>query len=1179
MCISFCFSNHIETLFQNFIEDINYDNKKTDPFYSPVVLTPNINLRKWIQLNTAKINDICININFMFLEQGLTYLIKKITGLNDELENQYLFLSHKENHIYLQLIILSIILNSGSDKDLAHIHEYLKSPDKKNFAKKTWQLSEKLTYYFREYEYHREIMINNWSKDINCIDSDVNYNKIEIFQKKLYRIIFFEKELKNKFKNNTGKEYTTLPQYSKKFLKMENKNPKKENIYLFGFSQVSRFHYELIFNLEKFYNIKIFQLNFFDEDISTNNELLKSWGNPLKESIEILKSFNKNDENNKYTFIKQKKKVIPEPTLLNLLQNNILNNSIYDIETKKINCQDTSIQVAGCPGIYREVETVYNSIIYNLNNDNTLKLTDIAVLVYDMRKYNNIIRSVFDKIPDIDFSLNSDIIDKPYISYNLSDSNAYMESIFGNALIKGLELANGKFSRKEIFDFILNPCFLKSQNISRIDASTWLSWVDKLNIYFGYNEKDKKRSSNSDNDLFTWSYGLKRLKFGRIMSDYEFEGKVKSFQGIIPFSDIKSQDQIQLNKFIKVIESLFSFLISIQGSKTGKEWIELINSFIDKFLDIPEEIREEKYVLYKIVEDINKLDIFDKLFKSKIELDYIIEFIKTHLTDIPSKSGKYLTDGITISSFMPARPIPFKIIYILGLNEKEFPGYKDYSTLDLRNAKKRLTGDVTKPEANNYLFLETLLSVREKLYITYISKDLQKDEVLYPSPSCTKLINYLNNNFLENEFEIIEIPLKGESLKYFDKFPVYQDIINNYFYTDKLLALLHLKDIYNFDTGQLNEIEEKYLKTQNIFENKKQDLFKKEITNLSLTDLYRFILNPSEAQIKKFIEIYNDQEDDLAIKEDEPFYTQYPVNFQIITDCLNKYITNIKDQKKFSLESYYVELYDYNKILGNTPEQVYREIDRTNIYNIIDARIYDEKKGINNFLNNNSEYVFFEKIIINDDFSPGDLILTFPSLNFKITTDINEKKEIILNGELENIILNKKNSTITSIIIVNSAKFNKKYVIKPVLFYLLLLCGNKKNNNNISSGEFIKNFKFIMKIFCAEETKEFELYVNHKEAIYYIKSLIKEFLFDLNFDYLPFEIITDSKYLFPPQEDNEYTERLIKTIENKINDTYSYYKEMKIFELINRVVPVDAYQKIKERYKFFSRIFKNGDKV
>ncbi len=187
MSINFYFSNQIEILFHKFIEELNNDKNNNDPFYSQIVLAPNVNLRKWLQLNIAKINNICINFNFMFLEEGLTYAIKKSSESDNENQNKYIFLSHKENHIYLQLFILSLIFNSQKDNDLAALYNYLNTSNKKDYARKTWQLSDKLTYYFREYEYHREDMINNWLKDNKYFSENKYLNYTEEFQKKLYR--------------------------------------------------------------------------------------------------------------------------------------------------------------------------------------------------------------------------------------------------------------------------------------------------------------------------------------------------------------------------------------------------------------------------------------------------------------------------------------------------------------------------------------------------------------------------------------------------------------------------------------------------------------------------------------------------------------------------------------------------------------------------------------------------------------------------------------------------------------------------------------------------------------------------------------------------------------------------------------------------------------------------------
>ena len=248
----------------------------------------------------------------------------------------------------------------------------------------------------------------------------------------------------------------------------------------------------------------------------------------------------------------QAEKAGAEPSLLKVLQNKILNNSIYNFK-KELTNQDTSLQVIACPTIYREIEYVYNSIIYNINNYSNLLLTDIAVLAFDLNKYSNVIKSVFGRTPVESFEINTDINHKSFLAYNLSDSSAKNESIFGQALLKGLLLVKSNFSRKDFFDFINNPFFLHSQKITQKEISIFLNWIDKLNIFYGYDEENKMKYSFNDSPLFTWELGLKRLRYGRIMEDIESNGIKKDFDGIIPFNDIDTEDKSLLNKFISSI--------------------------------------------------------------------------------------------------------------------------------------------------------------------------------------------------------------------------------------------------------------------------------------------------------------------------------------------------------------------------------------------------------------------------------------------------------------------------------------------------------------------------------------------------------------------------------------------------------------------------------------------------
>ena len=481
-----------------------------------------------------------------------------------------------------------------------------------------------------------------------------------------------------------------------------------------------------------------------------------------------------------------------------------------------------------------------------------------------MKKYVNVVRSVFDRTPLNNTNETGDLSGRPLIKYNLSDSTADIDSIFGNAFVNGLMLADGNFNRKDVFNFVLNPCFLEKQKVTHKDAITWLDWADKLNIFYGYSNDDKKNESYTKSDLFTWSNALKRLRLGRIMEDYEFEGQIKEFNNLIPYEDINTGDKELFNDFVRVIENLFSFLISMKKNMKGREWAEKLNRFIDEFLEIPKEYEDELSVYYAIIEDINKLELFDGFFEEKISITYIIEFIKSNLINIPSKKGKYLADGITISSFMPARPIPFKVIYIVGMNEGEFPGFIEDSTLDLRQADP-LKGDVTKPEANNYLFLETFLSVQEKLYITYISRDLEKDEELYPSTTCAKLINYINCNLIEDDFKPIDIPLKPESISYFMEQEEYQDLKVNYFFKERLLTFLQKRDAFDFTAEEINAIDNHCKKALEYYSVTvlKDDENRDGIT-ININDLKNFIVNPIEAQLKKIFEIYDENNEDRS---------------------------------------------------------------------------------------------------------------------------------------------------------------------------------------------------------------------------------------------------------------------------------------------------------------------------
>ena len=134
-------------------------------FEAPVVIVPNANLAKWLQLFLAKKNSIFMNVDFQYLEAGLW-------GMLTALDSNEKYPEMLDNDL-LKIMLLYALQNlKSSAPDFLPVTQYLmgeeghKSPD---YAARLWQLSEKLAHLFQEYEFHRIGMIQKWLDETSKI--------------------------------------------------------------------------------------------------------------------------------------------------------------------------------------------------------------------------------------------------------------------------------------------------------------------------------------------------------------------------------------------------------------------------------------------------------------------------------------------------------------------------------------------------------------------------------------------------------------------------------------------------------------------------------------------------------------------------------------------------------------------------------------------------------------------------------------------------------------------------------------------------------------------------------------------------------------------------------------------------------------------------------------------------
>jgi exodeoxyribonuclease V gamma subunit len=1190
------FSNAIETLAREFARAIA---ERHDEFNPCPIIVPNPYLKKWLQLYIASCNGIAMNLDFRFLDEGLWEILSTIHTAAEK----PLMMEQKDMQLLLYHSIAA--LDSGK-KRVTKLTEYLFGADKikkADYDHKVWQLSSRLTRYFLQYELYREEMIQKWMK------GKLLYNtEMEATQQCLYRSIFQEGGHRDVINRN----WFTLPQYWNRISPRVSPRGSR-TLYLFGKSQLSPFHARLIYELGKYLDIFLFQVNpcsEFWEDVTTpredrwerirsikidesgegntlqykdtENPLLKLWGKTGRETIKLLSLL---EEAGSKEFNFESEWLFPEhqkcnaANILRTVQDQILRRTTL-LESPQKMKQDTAIQIASCPDIFREVEAVYNSILFNLEHDSKLNMTDIAIMVPDMAIYGPVTQSVFSRDPK-------------RISYCIIDSTAATDSIFGRAVRSILEIASGPFTRKEIFDLMYNPCFLEARGMTLDDAAVWLSWADRLNIFRGFN---KTGDIDPDRNLYTWQQGLQRIRMGRIMQTpglYSHDSCFLDYNNIVPYSDMSSDNQRIIETFNLAIELLHARTKHLQNLlSSGEAWGHIIEGLIFDFLAIPADRPAESYVRNALSESLKKLIAMDRLIKNSknawASLSFIKEYITENLAEIPSTHGSYLTSGINISALIPKRHIPFKIIYVMGMQEGLFPGAVDSSTLNLTNIKRKI-GDSTRPDGNRYLFLETLLAARDKFYITYISKDLQKDQDFFPNSIIGQLITYLNNHVISDDFAVIRVPSSGSSENYIYSdagMEPYSDFIKfrtndtlqpvTYSESDRLVLLRNAIEHHALDPAIAAAIKEKI--------SKKIPDFRippvinpavEETIAVSLRDLTYFLINPVESSIRWHLSIYDEDDEDKTLPEDEPFFSSFPYNYKFITDVLKYYV---QSRSGGDLKSFIDDYYRHARLKSNTPDGAYGDIDLEELTDVIMDRL-NAGDSLSGFLHARKNISFFQNIMFGSVKVNAKSDRCFQPLMCPVIQN-GQERTVELSGMLPFLWKNLNTGDCETLIITTSTKPSASHVIQPFLFYMASASGL---NNNLH--QFIGTGTFTIHVSYKNGIAPYRYQVADIESRTFLSRLLADFLDETSFDMLPISIITNSRIAQPsdmkelPDETDKrlYRQALAQLIDDDADKLMPAYRPMRILELMKANVPADAYEKARDRLGILLKPITGGD--
>jgi len=707
-------------------------------------------MERWLSLELARLNGIFSSYAFISYD-NLVGIAETLAGNSIEEKSPY------DRDVFPWSIMALLEDDFLSVKNMKPVAGYIAKNELKRF-----QIASRVADIFDQYALYRPDMIDLWESGRAAFEENAH----EDWQFAIWRRL-----------NERYGEKINRHKRLKKALKSTATNGKPpfiperfpERIICFGISIMPRYYLELLAGISAFIPVYIFHMNpsqeYWGDIISDKrlaiaesrlsrdiqyaergNQLLSSFGDSGREFITMLYA---ND------YILSPVELFEETagnSLLQNIQNDITFLKDRGFEKGIVMDRDDSIRFVSCHSPIRELEVLHDYLISLFNTNGELKPHDILVLSVDINEYAPYIDAVFGTVGK-----------KYRIPYSIAD-RSMAENVSVRLFLDILTLISGRLEANAVISVIDTEIIRGKFGLDTGDIELIGSWVSEANIRWGLDAGFQEELGLPGSPENTWLFALDRMLLG-----YALEEDGIFFDGIYPFGKAEGDGARVLGNFASFILTLAGTVRSAKREKTPREWEDFFMLILNNFFGVNN--GDEVSIKY-IQSQIRIFKEAEELcgFTGRIGFDVMSACLKARFNNKPAGRG-FIAGGVTFCSMVPLRSIPFKIICILGMNDGAFPRRQAHDAFDLIAVKPR-PGDRDTRKNDRYLFLETILSAREKLYISYIGRNIKNNGRIPPSPALVELQDYIQNSYDFPEgysFEnlVTEHPLQGFNPNYF----------------------------------------------------------------------------------------------------------------------------------------------------------------------------------------------------------------------------------------------------------------------------------------------------------------------------------------------------------------------------------------------------------------------------
>jgi exodeoxyribonuclease V gamma subunit len=740
------YSNRHETLSQALLDDLAaFAMNGNDPFASQGVIVPSAAVRRRLELDMAVRFGICANVELSYLAQWLWAQIGRVLsvpGHSPFAPDRLVWRCYR-------------LLGTDVLDESPRLRTYLDAAD----DSMRYELARRIAIVFDHYLTYRPEWLLHWqaggsilaSPGMGALDqggprvegaSEIQ-REDERWQAALWRALL--RDLTEPGDDATPPAYRFLSEAARLDLDAVMRAEWPERISVFALPTMPPLHIALLRELSRWIDVRIYAINpcreFWFDIVSearveqlelagkldfqeVGHPLLAEWGRQTQAQLHMLHELTESAASREASHFEEN----AAPTWLARVQNSILDLRDMSADGSAIDLHtEPGIEVHVCHSLSRQLEVLHDRLLGWFDDIEGLEPSDVLVAFPDLATAGPLIDGVFGTAPA------GVAGERRRIPYRITGLPPSQANPVARVLLDWLALPERSVGAPEMIEWLRVDAVAARYGIDAIALETAQEWLAAAGARRGLAPLEVT-AADVPAARHTFADALTRLFLGYALPD----GGAPVDEWL-PVAGAHGSNSELLGRLTRFIDDIDGFAERVATPRTPDAWAQLLldalTQFFDAGLPFADALADVRATIdalaFAMNEGAGATPVSAQVLRAAL----------TDALDDPARGG-VPWGGVTFSSLTSLRGLPYRVVCLLGMDDGMLPSLARADEFDLMASFGKL-GDRQRRDDERNLFLDLLLSARDRLLIAYTGRSIRDNAALPPAALIDELLDYL----------------------------------------------------------------------------------------------------------------------------------------------------------------------------------------------------------------------------------------------------------------------------------------------------------------------------------------------------------------------------------------------------------------------------------------------------